>query len=476
MNLFDRIRPLFPKRGEAPDRNAASQATALIDAGNLLEDEDRLLEALQQYDSAIALEPALARAHLNRGNIFSKMLQMDAALACYETALIHKPDYAAAHYNMGNTHRAANRPQAALDAYTVACRLDPEFADAELARAEMLGMLGFHELARTSYRKALALRPDHAESHFCVSQYLLASGDFEAGWEEYEWRLQQTNADKPPPFSEPRWSGRESLQGKSILLHAEQGLGDTIQFCRYVAQVAGLGARVYLVVPPPLRSFLRNLEGVHKIVDDGHLPQFDYHCPLPSLPRAFATRLDTIPAAASYLGADADVVSAWRAKLGAKTGPRIGMVWSGNPRHVDDRNRSISLASFIKLVSPRAQFISLQKDVRAEDQSLLDASPQIVQCGVGLRDFADTAGLIAELDLIITVDTSVAHLAGAMGKPVWILLPFNPDWRWMLGRSDSPWYPSARLFRQGAMGDWETPLRRVAEQIAVWAAHKETSE
>jgi hypothetical protein len=246
-------------------------------------------------------------------------------------------------------------------------------------------------------------------------------------------------------------------------------LGDSIQFCRYAKLVAARGAKVVLGVQKPLTSLLRDLEGVSQLVTEGDaLPYFDYHCPLLSLPLAFQTRLETIPAAASYLRADSAKVREWRQKLGEQTKPRIGIVWSGSSEHRNDRKRSIPLTKFVKLLSGDAEFISLQKDVRAADQSVLNAHQHIRHVGDQLNEFADTAAVVELLDAVITVDTAVAHLAGALGVPVWILLPFNPDWRWLLDRGDSPWYPTARLFRQPAVGDWDSVIERIAIELREW--------
>jgi hypothetical protein len=271
-------------------------------------------------------------------------------------------------------------------------------------------------------------------------------------------------------MTQPRWLGVESLKGKTILLQAEAGLGDTIQFCRYVRQVAARGARVLLEVQRPLLKVLANVEGVHKILPKGaKLPKFDYHCPLMSLPGAFNTIQKTIPADIPYLRSDAALATRWQKRLGKKEETRkrrIGLVWSGNPAHANDSNRSVALSDLSPLLLYNAEWVSLQKEVRPGDADWLAGHTEVRHFGEQLRDFADTAALIENVDLVIAVDTSVAHLAGAMGKPLWLLLPFNPDWRWLLKRDDNPWYPTARLFRQPAIGDWGSVIATVSRSLS----------
>jgi hypothetical protein len=292
----------------------------------------------------------------------------------------------------------------------------------------------------------------------------LLTGNFERGWAEKEYRRKRPDLFRQD-FSQPLWLGDAPLEGKTILLHSEQGFGDTIQFCRYVPMVAAAaGARVIFDVEPPLeRLMCSSLSDVSEIIFRGDpLPAFDMHCPLLSLPLAFGTRLETIPAASPYLrapaGPDREPV------FGPKGRPRIGVAWSGNPGHGDDHNRSIALEVMLPLFDFDATFVSLQKRVRDTDKAALERSP-VVDIMRSLLDFSDTAELISELDLVITVDTSIAHLAGALGKPVWILLPFIPDWRWLLDREDSPWYPTARLFRQSESSEWRGVIMRVRQAM-----------
>jgi Tfp pilus assembly protein PilF len=448
-----------------------AEALALIETGNAIEDQNRLEEALAHYEQAIRIAPGLARAHLNVGNIQSKLANPGAAIESFERAVKIDPAYASGYYNLGNAHVRAHHADAALKAYDRAIELHPEFVDAHLARADLLGtFFRQQDAASIAYRRVFELAPDYPDAHFSESLYLLGMGEYEAGWKKHEWRWRSRNYATLPPFPQPLWLGKESLKGKTIFLHAEQGFGDTIQFCRYARLVAERGARVLLGVAPPLKSVLHNLEGVSELVGDGALPAFDLHCPLMSLPYAFGTTLETIPAPDAYIAADPVAVEDCGAKLGPTSKPRIGIAWSGNPNQANDHNRSMALSIFVKLISDKAQFVSLQKDVRPTDRRELDAHPQIIRDADQLADFASTAALVANLDLIVSVDTSVAHLAGAMGKPLWVLLPFTSDWRWLKDRSDCPWYPSARLFRQDETGDWRRLISTIPTELDLWLA------
>ena len=343
--------------------------------------------------------------------------------------------------------------------------LRPDHAEAYYNRGIALqSMLRLPE-ALESYRRAVALRPDYALAHWNESLCRLLMGDFEGGWREYEWRREVREfAPQYHDFPRPLWLGEQEVAGRTILLHAEQGFGDTLQFCRYASLLAARGARVILEVQPPLKSLLTRLSGPAMVLAQGEpLPEFDLHCPLMSLPLACGTTLDTVPAAERYLTADPERVAACSARLGNTARPRVGLVWSGNPAHGNDYARSIALVDLLgSLDGAGVTFVSLQKDVRSHDRATLAARADILHCGEELRDFDDTAAWIEAMDLVISVDTSVAHLAGALGKPVWVLLPYAPDWRWLLEREDSPWYPTARLFRQPRSGDWDGVLLAVA--------------
>jgi predicted O-linked N-acetylglucosamine transferase (SPINDLY family) len=390
--------------------------------------------AVDLISLALEINPNNAAAHSNLGLALYALKHFDEALASYNSALALKPNNVETHYNCGNVLLALNR---------------------------------FNE-ALISYNHVLAIKPDHADAHWGASWCYLSLGDFDNGWKEYEWRWQTDDFKHyVRNFSKPQWFGEESLRGKTILLHNnEQGLGDTLQFCRYAKQVADLGARVILEVPKTLLALLAKLEGVTELIAQGSaLPAFDFHCPLLSLPLAFKTRLDSIPANIPYLFSEPDKVKQWQAVLGEKTKPRIGLVWVGNAAHKNDHNRSLALHKLLPLLTPDYQFISLQKELHDTDRALLAQQPLLQHYGEQINDFTDTAALSELMDVVISVDTSVAHLAAAMGKPTWILLPYSPDWRWLIDRCDSPWYPTVRLFRQSQRGDWQGVIERLRHEL-----------
>jgi hypothetical protein len=300
---------------------------------------------------------------------------------------------------------------------------------------------------------------------------LLCDGDFERGWKLYESRRDKpgfANYDLDPSTI---WLGDRPLQGKRLFVHCEQGAGDTIQFIRYLPLLKATGAIRTVAVQQPLVSLLGQVDPACKVIAEGLLPdRYDYHCPLLSLPFALGTTLETIPPMPRPLVAGPAEVARFSRLLGPRVRPRIGLVWSGNPDHDDDHNRSIAFSRLAPLLGDGEDWIAIQKDIRDTDRPAVEAAPRLARYGDQLADFADTAALISHLDLVISVDTSVAHLAGAMNRPVWILAPFDPDWRWLLGRDDSPWYPSARLFRQRATDDWEEVIARVRRELdnRVW--------
>ena len=328
----------------------------------------------------------------------------------------------------------------------------------------LLDLLRLKE-AIESYDIAISINLDFAQAYFNKSYALLLSAEFEKGLQLYEWRWKSSLKNAYRNFTQPLWLGIESLANKTILLHAEQGLGDTIQFCRYVTLVKKLGARVLLEVPQFLMELLDNFEGVDVLLEKGkQLADFDYQCPLLSLPLAFKTDLNSIPSPTPYLQSNAEKIMVWNQRLGAKSKHRIGLVWSGSTIHTNDHNRSLALADLINYLPPNFEYVSLQKEVRDSDKDVL-ANTDIKNYSQQLIDFTDTAALCDLMDMVISVDTSVAHLAAALGKPTWIILPYKPDWRWMLDREDSPWYESVKLYRQGEDRQWEPVLERVATDL-----------
>ncbi|HTV96605.1 MAG TPA: tetratricopeptide repeat-containing glycosyltransferase family protein [Steroidobacteraceae bacterium] len=442
---------------------------ALNQLGIILAQTGNPKRAVALFDRAVAADPRNAAALGNRGLALQALGQWEAALESLNRALVIRPGFAQACFNRGNVLMELDRLQDALASYEQATSLKADYAEAYLNRGVVLRELGQLGAAVASFDRAIRLRPGYASAYLNKSFALLLRGDFAQGWPLYEWRRKLDGAiteRRAWEVSRPCWLGGGSIAGKTILLHAEQGFGDTLQFCRYAAIVAGLGARVIAEVQPPLLPLLSGLEGVAQTVARGTpLAHFDWHCPMMSLPLALKTTLGTIPCARPYLHADPAKVAGWRRRLGEKTQPWVGLVWSGSATHKRDRNRSIALAQWLPHLPPGPRYVSLQKELREPDRRSLRAAAHIRHHGADLHDFSDTAALCECLDIVISVDTSVAHLAAALGRKTWILLPAGADWRWLLERADSPWYPSATLYRQGAIRGWDDVLARVASDL-----------
>ena len=438
----------------------------LNNRGNALQALKRYSEALASYQSALAERPGHAGLLKNRGNALAALGQFEPALASFDQALLVHPDDIGTFNNRGNVLRTLLRLDEALACYDHALTIQPGHPETLNNRGNALHALQRVDEAIESYQKALAIQPGYVDAHWNLGLAKLVSGDFTEGWKEYEWRWKGAEPPGRRDFSVPRWSGKEDLRGKTILLHAEQGLGDTLQFCRYAALVHARGAKVVLQVDRSLESLLESLAGVSQTVAPGEaLPHFDFECPLLSLPLAFGTTMQTIPADIPYLHADPAKISHWARKLGAKTRPRIGIAWSDNPGQGKDRNRSLPLAALEPLLALPLQFVCLQKEIRASDADALKRHVQLLHFEYDIADFSDTAALVELCDLAIAVNSSVSHLVGAMGKPVWIPLAFVPDWRFLLGREDSPWYPTARLFWQSRPGQWDDVVARMVAQL-----------
>jgi Flp pilus assembly protein TadD len=434
-------------------------------------------EAILCYRKVIALRPDHAEAHNNLGNALRQCGRLEEAAACYRRTIALQPAHAEAHSNLGVVLDELEQPDEAAACHRKALDIRPGFPLACNNLGVALRKLGQLDAAIACYRRAIELRPDYPEAHCNLAMALLARGDLAAGWDHYEWRwssADMTGARRA--FKQPQWLGRPG-EGATLLIHAEQGFGDTLQFCRYAPLAAERGFRVVMEVQPALVRLLRGLPRVDRVVAHGDaLPPFDLHCPMLSLPRAFGTTLADIPARASYLCADAGEAEAWRARLAGTPGPGpwVGLAWAGNPRPhspalaATDRRRSLPPERLAPLFGvPGLQFCSLQKDNpgRPENFPLFD--------GMGeMRDFADTAALIANLDLVIAVDTAVAHLAAALGKPVWLLNRFDQDWRWLTDRQDSPWYPTLRIYRQPRRGDWASVIAEVAHDLRRFARRR----
>ena len=474
LKAFDRALEARPEYAEAHCHRA-----------NLLKSLGQLHEALAAYDLAVQFKQDYSIALNNRGIALKSLGRLDAALASYAAAIACNPDYASAYCNRGLLLQQMGDPEAAMQSYARAIEIRPDFSEAYSNRGLLLKELGQLGSALQDYQQAIALNPLNAEAwsnqgivlqelgqwaasidcfdhavnikpdfaDACLNRGLahLQLGNYELGWIDYESRLKLVNqGELLRPKARPRWYGDVPLAGKIILLYAEQGLGDSLQFCRYASDLKRLGASVVLQVQPALAPLLRHLPDIDALILVGDaLPDHDFHCPLLSLPLALETRAESIPCAARYLGTDKSQVEFWQHRLGPKTCQRIGVAWSGN---MAIPKRSIPLAAFHQMLPAGYQYVSLQRQVESADLTAL-AAAGLSHFGESL-DFAATAVVCDLMDVVVTVDTSIAHLAGALGKKVFILLPFNADWRWLLNRQDSPWYPTATLLRQHQVGDW----------------------
>jgi tetratricopeptide (TPR) repeat protein len=448
-------------------------AEAHCNLGAALQDLGRLDDAVASYERALQIKPDFAEAHSNLGSVLQGLGRLDDAIENYRRALAIKPDYAKAHYNLGVALKSIGRFDDAVSCYRRALAIKPDYAMAHNNLGDALRDLGQFEEAVTCFQRALTIKPDFVEARWNLSISLLAQGHYAEGWQEFEYRW-KGSAIPPRGLLQPLWLGDAELRGKAILLHAEQGFGDTLQFIRYAALVAARGATVYLEVPRPLKSLAASCAGVAAVFASGEtLPPFDYQCPMMSLPLACKTELATIPAAVPYLTGSPAKIAYWEEKLGKKTALRVGLVWAGDPRkhlaaghgvRAIDGQRSIHFDRLLPLLEiPGIEFISLQVGDDACRQA--DGNPRLIDFTDDLHDFEDTAALIANLDMAICVDTSVAHLVGAVGKPVWLLNRYNTCWRWLSGREDSPWYPSMRIFRQPSMGEWDGVIADVKRAL-----------
>jgi tetratricopeptide (TPR) repeat protein len=459
-------------------------------------------EALASYDAAVTLKPGDADSHSHRGIVLGELARHEEALASQDLAIALKPDHADAHYNRGVQLHALKRPQEAVASQEQAIALKPDHAEAHNNRGVALADLRQLDEAAASYDRAISLKPDYAEpynnrgvlllerrlygqaletfgaavalkpdyvdAHFNKSVALLATGALGEGFEEYRWRLRLTRLkDAMPALRFPVWEG-QSLSGSSILVRCEQGFGDSLHFIRYARLLTTMAARVTVIAQPALVSLFRSVPGI-EVHADIEASGFDFHVPLMCLPRLLGTTLETIPAEIPYLFAEADKVRHWASRLSDRRSEiKVGLVWAGDSRKHDpdsnatDRRRSLTLSQFAPLARvDGVRLVSLQKGEPAEQALCPLEGLRIIDMTADLDDFNDTAALVANLDLVITVDTAVAHLAGALGKPVWILSRFDGCWRWLDGREDSPWYPTARLFHQKTAGHWDDVIERV---------------
>lgn len=452
---------------------------ALYNRGTLLATQDRYDEALASYDLLFAVAPDRAAADPslanNRGTALAKLNRNEEALASFDKALLLDPGYRDALNNRGAMLNLLGRYEESLKHYAQALPLMPDFSDAYINRGNALLALNRMDEALASFDTAVAIKPDNADAQFNAAITRLCLGNFRDGWKQYEWRWQRKNFGTLPQTGHPTWRGGD-LSGKTVFIMPEQGMGDLIQFVRYVPMVAARGAKVMLGAHRPLVSLLTRIPGVSLVIPSGgQIPDFDLFCPLMNLPMVFQTEPETIPAAIPYIHADQERLAKWRPHVPNTGRLRVGLCWAGNKAHLNDRKRSMTLGRLLPLLTISGiDFFALQKDIGDADRETL-RHHGVAELGPTFSDFADTAAVIAMLDLVISVDTSVAHLAGAMAKAVALLVPFSPDFRWMLDRTDTPWYPTMRLYRQSAIGDWEGPVNRLCAELEAVAARRRSA-
>jgi tetratricopeptide (TPR) repeat protein len=435
-------------------------ASAFFNLGNVLVARAEYEKAIEQYRCALALEPNHVDAHNNLGAALVEMGAMDEAAESYRRALTLQPANAAAHNNYGRVLAQRDERDAAISHFRHAIGLQPHLIDAHINLGNVLLEQADAPAAHESYQRALSIEPTHETAHWNDGLAILVQGDLVEGFKQWRWNVASSKR-----FNAPEWRGEE-LNGATILIHAEQGFGDAIHFARYLPLVAARGGRIVFEAPVELHRIFAGIPGVDEIIAFGDpLPDFAWQCPLLSLPLAFETSLKTVPSTTPYLSADADTVAEWQRRV-AGAAYKVGIVWAGRPEHKRDRHRSLTLAQLAPLAAiPNLAFYALQKGAAVSQADDAPGGMRLEILSPLLGDFADTAAAIMALDLVITVDTSVAHLAGALGKPVWIMLPDAPDWRWLEGRSDSPWYPTARLFRQDKSRRWKPVVDAVAAAL-----------
>jgi len=447
---------------------------ALGNLGALFIDKGRFDEAIAVCRQAIALDPNFAEAHGNLGTALKGKGQLDDAIAAFRRTIALNPKSFEAHYNLGTALQEKDNLDEAIVAYRQAIALNPRFVKAHTNLGNALKATGQFDASISAYQKAIALNSDLPEAHTNLALSLLTLGDFQRGWREFEWRWKLKEfVPIVRNFVQPLWDG-SPLEGRTVLLHCERGFGDTLQFIRYLPLVAQRGGRIVVECPAELQRLFRTLEEAVEVIAWGQpLPAFDVHCPLLSLPRIFGTTLTDIPSQVPYLHPDPALVQAWSRTLGPSDGHlRVGQAWAGSPKFQGDRTRSLKLLQLAPLAAARGvKFFSLQKGPAGEQSKNPPAGLELVDLGPQLNDFADTAAVMTLMDLIITTDTSVPHLAGGLGRPVWVMLQFVPDFRWLLDRKDSPWYPSMRLFRQPSRGDWDSVIAEVLKALS----HEERS-
>ena len=449
---------------------APNNPEAWVNYGKTASNLGRYKDALVFYSHALSLKSDYAEAALNKGATLKELKRYEEAINFAGEALAINPNLAEAWSNKGVALKELKRFDEAIAHYDKALSLNPDYHEAWTNKGVTLHELKRFDEAIAHYDKALSLNPDYHEASLNKSLSLLLQGDFENGLPLYEsrWDIKElAKVVEKKSFEAPTWLGAQSLEGKSILLYGEQGLGDCIQFSRYAKLVSNLGAKVILETPEPLANLMQNLAGVSQLVIKGEdFPPFDYQCPLLSLPLALGTSISNIPMGDPYLTSHPNKVAEWSLALGEKSKKRIGLAWSSLSGFTDDSKRSLRLSDFVSALPVEGfEYICLQKGLKECDRDFFESYKHIRFVGDQLRDFADTAALIDSLDLVISTCTSVPHLSGALGKETWVLLSHVPDWRWFLDRADSPWYASIKLYRQSRIGDWAVPLQSIREDL-----------
>lgn len=480
----------------APNHFDATHLLAVVYA-----QDGNLNAARDLFASALRLRPGHAEVHFNRGTMEKSVGEFEAAIADFDIAINTVPNHAGALNNRSLTLQQmrrfedaisdsdrlieinpddpviwnnrgtllldALRLDEALDCVDRAIRLRPDYSEALNNRGNILKELHRFDEALSDYNDAIALDPDFAEPYFNKSILLLLLGDYEEGWRLWEWRWKQRRLTSPKrDFAQPQWTGDSDIAGKCILLHSEQGLGDTVQFIRYAPLVAERGARVIVEAPARLHPLIRTVDGIDKVVGkDETLPSFDFHCPMMSPPLAFNTTVATIPAPTAYIEASSRRIEVWLQRLGSSSKPRVALAWRGNPNNTNDHNRSARLADIERRLSDEYEWICLHSDLREPETAIAARIGHLRAPLDGDTTLEDAAALCALCDLVVTVDTSFAHIAGAMGKAVHVMLPFTPDHRWMMERQDTPWYPSMTLHRQDEDRDWDRVMGQVVSGL-----------
>ena len=454
--LFARALTLRPGHGDVHFNRGTMERDAGNDAA-----------AIRDFDIVLGTTPDHAGALNNRCLSLQAMRRFDAAILDSDRLISLTPQDPVVWNNRGNLLLDCMRPDEALACLDEALRLHSEYHEAFNNRGNILKELQKFDQALADYDRAIAIAPDFGDAHFNKAMLLLLQGDFENGWHLWEWRWKQTDFSSPQrDFQVPQWTGGMDISGKTLLLHSEQGLGDTIQFIRFAPLAADLGARVIVEAPTVLHPLLGTVQGIdHLVGKNTRLPEFDLHCPLMSLPLAMGTTLETVPLPGSYITASASLTKTWARHLGNTTKPRLALAWRGNPNNTDDHNRSMRLSDIAPYLNAEYEWLCLHHDLDSDEKRLAATMPHLATPLDGDTGLEDAAALCALADIVVTVDTSFAHIAGALGRPTFVMLRYTPDFRWMMNRGDTPWYEEMTLFRQTTRGDWQPVLRNLTAAL-----------